>query len=78
MFVQCKLKKGNTETVSWIPKKFAAVGKGLKLKDEHDNWSYGWVVVQTFSEVKDELIPDWRKSIRGHKKMTGDSLPKLK
>lgn len=76
-FLQCKLVKGNLETTSWIPAKFAVVGKGLKLKDDYDNWSYGWVVKETFGETDEKNLPDWRKAIRGHRKSTGDSNPKV-
>lgn len=76
-YVQCKLVKGNIEQTSWIPKKFAVVGKGLKLKDEYDNWSYGWRVKAAFGEVDEKHIPDWRKAVRGHRKSTGDSTPKV-
>lgn len=72
-YIQCKIVKGNTKQISWIPKKFAVVGKGLKLKDEYDNWSYGWVVKEAFGEVDEKHIPDWRKAIRNHRKSTGDS-----
>lgn len=34
---QCKLKRGDTYQVSWIPEKYAKVGKYLKLKDD-DGW----------------------------------------
>ena len=43
---QCRLKKGNTETVSWIPTKFAKKGKYLKLKNNRTNeWEDGWQVI---------------------------------
>ena len=38
---QCKLKKGDTYQVSWIPEKYAKVGKYLKLKDDD-----GWEVIE--------------------------------
>jgi len=31
---------------SWIPEKFAKVGKYLKLKNEDDTWTDGWKVLE--------------------------------
>ena len=61
--------------VSYIPAKFGVVGRVLKLKDG-DVWTDGWVV-KTAGKTVDEP-PDWRRAIRSHKKLTGDSLPKVK
>ena len=54
---QCKLQKlvGKTtsEVVSWIPEKFAVVGKVVKIRDDKtDEWSDGWVV----ASVSDRLM----------------------
>ena len=45
---QCKLQRGDTVTVSWIPAKFAVKGKYLKLKDEDGNWENGWQVKEVW------------------------------
>lgn len=42
---QCTLKNGTMYTVSWIPEKFAKVGKFVKLKDLEE-WQDGWEVVE--------------------------------
>lgn len=53
-YVQCVLRKcvastgvghGYTQTTTYIPTKFAKVGKHLRLKNEHDVWTDGWVVL---------------------------------
>ena len=44
---QCMLRKGNTIQASWIPEKFAKIGKYLKLHDED-----GWQVVSISDERK--------------------------
>ena len=44
--VQCVLTKENKTTVSWIPEKFAVVGKTIKLKDDN-KWEDGWIVQST-------------------------------
>ena len=75
LYSQCLLKKGNIEQTSWIPEKFAHVGKILKLKNEDDKWSNGWIVC--FVGNTDEHIDSPQIAIREHRKRTGDSLPKL-
>ncbi len=61
---------------SWIPEKFAEVGKVLKLKED-GVWIDGFVVEFAGEDAIDEP-PDPRKVIRGHRGRTGDSLPKEK
>lgn len=77
---QCTLvketEKGTIELVSYIPSKFAKLHSKVRLKDEDGNWSDGWTVTQAGQEVDEKLLPDWRKEIRGHRKNTGDNLPK--
>ena len=42
---QCVLNRKGTGTVSWIPERFAEVGKVIKLKRKRDNkWEDGWNV----------------------------------
>ncbi len=78
---QCHMAKptktGKWEQTSWIPEKFAVVGKVLKLKDMDGNWDNGWVV-ETASQTRlaDDMLPDYHSEIKGHRKATGDSLPK--
>lgn len=36
-YKQCVLKKGNSQTVSWIPEQYAKVDKILSLKED-DGW----------------------------------------
>ena len=79
-FKQCSMQKptegGYKETVSWIPEKFAVLNKALKLKD-FGEWVNGWVVKTVGDDkIPQNQLPDINKLIRGHKKRTGDSLPK--
>jgi len=80
---QCYLEKPTTEgtscQMSWIPEKFAVKDKVLKLKDDDGNWDNGWIVrtVGTFRR-EDEDLPDSHSAIKGHRKTTGDSMPKTK
>jgi hypothetical protein len=41
---QCRLRRGNEETTSYIPEEFAVVGKVLRLRDDSGKWESGWVV----------------------------------
>lgn len=62
--------------VSYIPIEYAKVNQKLKIKNESDIWEEGWWVEKVHSNSKTTELPDYRKLIRGHRKNTGDSLPK--
>jgi hypothetical protein len=61
--------------VSYIPKEHAVLGKELKI-EINDEWEVGWVVTAVHLSSITDTPPDWRKSVRGHRSNTGDSLPK--
>lgn len=64
---------------SWIPERFAVVGKVLKLKNSDGEWDDGWVVtLASKTRIADESLPDYHDEIKGHRKATGDSQPKIK
>ena len=66
-----------SEQVSYIPEPYCVKGKVLKLRDYTGEWDNGWIV--TFaSENRILEPPDVHKEIKGHRKKTGDSVPKLK
>lgn len=75
---QCQLMKvvdNITRTrISYIPSKYAKLGNILTLKNEQEQWEDGWKVtyVGHFADVP----LDVQKSVRNHRKNTGDSLPK--
>lgn len=75
---QCRMTRkhstGKTVVVSWIPEKYAVLGKFLQLKD-NDEWVNGYEV-ELVSENYTENPPDFRKAIRAHRNKTGDSLRK--
>ena len=50
-YSQCKLRKGNLNQVTWIPSKFAKVGKVLRLKDDD-----GWVVTEIWKTEPEEYV----------------------
>lgn len=76
-YTQCRLRKntqdGFTETITWIPEKYAKLNEILKLKN-NGIWDDGWLVVHV-GQTKEE-IPFYKILIRKHKQNTGDSLPK--
>lgn len=80
-YKQCHLQKPTKEgtmcQTSWIPEQFAVVGKVLKLKDSDGKWDNGWVVKTAGqNRVPDNEMLDSHSTIKGHRKMTGDALPK--
>jgi len=89
-FTQCKLvrQEGNTrtETISWIPTKVKSdtgmvklrMGMVLDLKETGDGdiWTRNWTVESMSKPV--DAPPDSHELIKGHRKMTGDSLPRRK
>lgn len=78
-YTQCRLKKktsdGTLEQMSFIPDKFAVMGKVLKLK-EGQIWDDGWVVESVGKTISEEYLPNPHIDIKRHRKNTGDSLPK--
>lgn len=82
-YIQCEMKRtivdGLVRTISFIPQRFAKLGRVLKLKNEHDQWVDGWTVEFVGNTVVDSAdAPDYRKAIRRHRKSTGDSQRRLK
>lgn len=61
-YKQCKMRNNNCERTSWIPEKFAIVGKYLKL-DEDDGWKV--IEVYTFAREVEEVVArsrDYKKT----------------
>jgi hypothetical protein len=73
---QCLLTKGTSTTTSWIPERFAVLGKVLKFKDEGGTWDNGWVVEAVYGRLHRAQLPDSHREIKQHRRNTGDSLPK--
>jgi hypothetical protein len=49
-YVQCILKKNNKIQTSWIPERYAVIGKYLKLL-ENNIWENGWQVISNGVKV---------------------------
>ncbi len=80
---QCHLVKpiarGESHQTSWLPETFAVLGKVLKLRGADGAWDNGWVVRRVGSyRAPDDSVPDAHKDIKGHRRATGDALPKEK
>jgi len=65
---------GEIRETSYIPERFAVVGNCIRIKNEDDTWTDGWVVKHVGHYT--DAPPDWKKNIRKHRQNTGDSLPK--
>jgi len=48
---QCKLKRGKWFTYSWIPSKFAKIGKIVKLRGED-----GWEVIEVYGKSNSKEV----------------------
>lgn len=72
LYQQCRLQKGTTHQMSWIPAKYAVKGKTLKLRSNGE-WEDGWVVNETYATRMDDDLPDSHAEIKSHRKATGDS-----
>jgi len=81
-YKQCTLRKTLNPTttrtqVAWIPEKYASEGKVIKIRNEDDQWDDGWVVLSNGDTKRSEKqLPDYHAMIKGHRKKTGDALPK--
>jgi hypothetical protein len=54
------------------------VDKVLKLRDDDGNWDNGWIVTSVGNRLPEHYLPNVNRIIKGHRKNTGDSLPKEK
>ena len=52
-YKQCKLQRKTSFVTTWVPKKFAILGKFLKIK-EGDVWEDGWKVISVGTAMLDE------------------------
>jgi hypothetical protein len=57
-YVQCKLCRiGGASQVTWLPEKFANVGKYIKLYNKDcDVWEDGWKVVELYNKKEASVV----------------------
>lgn len=73
----CRLVKpvatGEKVVVSWIPEKFAEVGRVLKLRNDK-LWDDGWVVrTAGTNRLRGDQLPDFHELSKAHLRATGDT-----
>ncbi|HKR59949.1 MAG TPA: hypothetical protein VJS64_09440 [Pyrinomonadaceae bacterium] len=51
VYAQCRLRRGNVETVAWIPSVFAVRGKYIRIKDVD-----GWQVIGVGKFLSSEYV----------------------
>lgn len=61
--------EGKKVMTSWIPEKFAEVGKILKLK-EGDEWVDGWEVFKIGSRMESKTVNENSQLYKKHRKGT--------
>lgn len=81
-YVQCTMKRhcngAIVQTTSYIPQRFATVGRKLKLKNDQGIWIDGWIVMWVSDHVvTSDDLPDSHKAIKNHRKLSGDSWPRI-
>ena len=75
-YKQCKITKGNSHQMAWIPELYAIQNQIIKLK-VNDEWVNGYTVSEVYSpRVEESNILDSHAGIKNHRKRTGDSLKK--
>lgn len=58
-FRQCKLQKDNRVLVSWIPDKFAKIGKLLRLKEDD-----GWKVIEVYDSMSEDRVKAYSRAYK--------------
>ena len=72
-YVQARLRKGNAETIGWLPSKIATRnGKKVKLKLEDGIWDYGWTItdLDRGNSVSKEQLMMLSDNYRDHRDST--------
>lgn len=65
-YSQCRLQRGATEQVAWIPSEFAVRGKYVRIKDVD-----GWRVVSVGAERPAEYVRERERDFR-HQREASD------
>lgn len=67
---QCQLVRGATHQITWLPERYAVVGRYVKLK-EGDVWDDGWQVTSVGDQRQEESFVNARsQDYKNMKKMT--------
>jgi hypothetical protein len=65
-YTQCRLHRGATQQVAWIPSAFAVRGKYIRIKDVD-----GWRVVSVGAEQSAEYVREHERDFR-HQRAASD------
>lgn len=68
MYTQCKLRKQNMYQMSWIPSEFATPGNVVKLRDDNDVWSDGWIVEAAYSSKSHKEVNEYSQAHKRQRK----------
>lgn len=55
---QCRLRKGDIETVGWIESHLAVVGKPVRMKLDDGTWETGWNVIEVWTTAPSEVVKE--------------------
>lgn len=70
MMTQCSLERCGTRIVSWLPAKFAKLGKVLKLKNSAGNWDDGFLVKGVYATESRNVVAKMSVAHNKHRKHT--------
>jgi len=62
-YVQCTMRRGNTEHTAWIPEKFAKVGKYIRIKEVD-----GWKVIRAGGKMDKKYVNDRSQDYKNTRK----------
>ena len=78
LFRSCRLERkegrARIQLTSFIPARFARVGRELSLRSSDGRWTSGWKVILAGRMIHEP--PDVHRAIRSHRRATGDDLPR--
>ena len=64
---QCRLRNGVLYCNTWLPTKFAKIGKVLSLKMDNGKWMDGWVVQETWAVKSSVDVIEAERFWRSHR-----------
>lgn len=63
MYNQCRVRKGNSIMITWLPTALAKVGNIVNLK-EADAWVNGWKILSVGGAISEEKLKEQEKRYR--------------
>ena len=79
LYQQCRLRRQNSEQVSFLPLRFAVAGRVVRLKQEDASWEDGWLIADVYGMPTPlDQIHDPHAAVKSHRRATGDSATRAK